>query len=111
MAAIDYLKEQGFSAKVSGSRLIVSPASKLTADVRKYVNAHKLEIIEALKAANDHLTPRQIGWLSATASILEVATDYLVDGGFIDSDDLEEQIESNPEQAAKLIRSDPRWLH
>lgn len=52
MAAIDYLKQQGFSAKVKGQRLIVSPASKLTGDIRKYVKAHRLELIAEV-AAND----------------------------------------------------------
>jgi len=52
MAAIDYLTEHGFSAKVSGKRLVVSPASRLTEDVRKYITAHRLELIAEL-AAND----------------------------------------------------------
>jgi hypothetical protein len=60
MAAIDYLKQQGFTAKVSGSRLIISPASKLTADVRKYVKAHRLELIAEV-AANDGQA-RRLHW-------------------------------------------------
>ncbi|MGA4532256.1 hypothetical protein ACPA1H_18110 [Ectopseudomonas chengduensis] len=52
MAAIDYLTQKGFSAKVSGKRLVVSPASRLTEDVRKYIKAHRLELIAEL-AAND----------------------------------------------------------
>lgn len=52
MAAIDYLTDKGFSAKVSGKRLVVSPASRLTEDVRKYIKAHRLELIAEL-AAND----------------------------------------------------------
>lgn len=52
MAAIDYLTEKGFSAKVAGKRLVVSPASRLTEDVRKYIKAHRLELIAEL-AAND----------------------------------------------------------
>ena len=52
MAAIDYLTEKGFSAKVSGKRLVVSPASRLTNDVRKYIKAHRLELLAEL-AAND----------------------------------------------------------
>ena len=60
MAAIDYLKQQGFSAKVSGARLIVSPASKLTADVRKYVKAHRLELIAEVAANDGHA--RKLHW-------------------------------------------------
>lgn len=60
MAAIDYLKEHGLSAKVTGKRLIVSPASQLTPDVRKYIKAHRLELIAEV-AANDGLS-RQCAW-------------------------------------------------
>lgn len=52
MAAIDYLTARGFSARVSGKRLVVSPASRLTDDIRKYIKAHRLELIAEL-AAND----------------------------------------------------------
>lgn len=57
MAAIDYLKEQGFSARVAGNRLIVSPSSKMTPDVRKFIKAHRLELIAEV-AANDGVTRR-----------------------------------------------------
>lgn len=52
MAAIDYLSEHGFSARVSGHRLVVSPASRLTEDVRRYIKTHRLELLAEL-AAND----------------------------------------------------------
>jgi hypothetical protein len=52
MTAIDYLTQRGFSARVAGRRLVISPASRLTDDVRKYVKAHRLELIAEL-AAND----------------------------------------------------------
>jgi hypothetical protein len=52
MAAIDYLKEFGLSAKVRGNRLIVSPSSKLTTDVRRYIKSHRLELMAEV-AAND----------------------------------------------------------
>lgn len=52
MAAIDYLTAQGFSARISGKRLIVSPASRLTEDVRTYIKTHRLELLAEL-AAND----------------------------------------------------------
>lgn len=52
MAAIDYLIEHGFSARVSGKRLVVSPASKLTEDDRQYIKLHRLELLAEL-AAND----------------------------------------------------------
>lgn len=52
MAAIDYLIQKGFAAKVQGKRIVVSPASRLTDDVRKYINSHRLELLAEL-AAND----------------------------------------------------------
>jgi len=51
-AAIDYLRQRGLIAKANGKRIIVSPASKMTADVRQYVKAHRLELLAEL-AAND----------------------------------------------------------
>jgi len=52
MAAIDFLRNQGFDAKVKGSRLVVSPSSRLTKDHRHYIKLHRLELIAEL-AAND----------------------------------------------------------
>ena len=52
MTALDYLTTHGFSARVSGKRLVVSPASRLTDDVRKYIKTHRLELLAEL-AAND----------------------------------------------------------
>lgn len=52
MAAIDYLIQKGFAAKIQGKRIVVSPASRLTDDVRVYIKAHRLELIAEL-AAND----------------------------------------------------------
>ncbi|MCY1519294.1 hypothetical protein D9M68_540440 [compost metagenome] len=52
MAALDYLTERGFAARKVGMRVRVSPASKLTDDVRKYVKTHRLELLAEL-AAND----------------------------------------------------------
>lgn len=52
--AIDYLHKHGLLAKVSGNRLIVSPASKLTPDIRRYIKAHRMTLI-AEASANDGL--------------------------------------------------------
>lgn len=57
MAAIDYLRELGFDAKVKGSRLIVSPSSKLTPEVRRYIKLHRPELMAEV-AANDGETRR-----------------------------------------------------
>lgn len=59
-AAIDYLRQRGLTAKANGKRIIVSPASKMTTDVRQYVKAHRLELLAEL-AANDGET-RRLHW-------------------------------------------------
>lgn len=56
-AAIDFLYERGLTAQAKGKRIVVSPASKLTNDVRLYVKAHRLELLAEL-AANDGLERR-----------------------------------------------------
>jgi hypothetical protein len=61
MAAIDYLRNHGFDAKVKGNRLVVSPSSKLTTDVRRYIKLHRLELM-AEAAANDGVS-RSGHWL------------------------------------------------
>lgn len=57
MAAIDYLLERGFTAKKTGMRIRVSPASQLTDDVRKYIKANRLALLAEL-AANDGVERR-----------------------------------------------------
>lgn len=69
MGAIDYLREHGFDAKVKGDRLVVSPSSKLTPDVRQYIKLHRPAIIAALSAANDpHDQPQHFILSAATAA-------------------------------------------
>lgn len=57
MAAIDYLKERGLAARVAGKRLIVSPATLITEDVRRYIKAHRMELLAEV-SANDGQTRR-----------------------------------------------------
>ena len=56
-AAIDYLREHGLTAQMKGQRVVISPASRLTNDIRQYVKAHRLELLAEL-AANDGLERR-----------------------------------------------------
>lgn len=57
-AAIDFLSQRGLMARAKGQRIVVSPASKLTPDVRQYINTHRLELLAEL-AANDSLERRR----------------------------------------------------
>jgi hypothetical protein len=52
MRAIDYLHDSGFSAKVVGNRLFVSPSTRLTPKLRRYIKVHRLELMAEI-AAND----------------------------------------------------------
>lgn len=48
MAALDYLTERGFTARKVGMRIRVSPASKLTDEVREYIESHRQELLTDL---------------------------------------------------------------
>lgn len=52
MGALDYLKERGFSARRNGMRIRVSPASKLTDEVRRYVKRNRLILLVELEAGD-----------------------------------------------------------
>ena len=60
-------------------------------------------------SANDPVTPQQLGWLAAVASLLEIGTLHLIEAGFVDRYDLEEQAHADPRQVAALIKTNPRW--
>jgi hypothetical protein len=57
MKVIDYLHDRGFSAKVVGNRLSVSPSSRLTQEERRYIKLHRLELMVEV-VANDGVARR-----------------------------------------------------
>lgn len=57
MNAVAYLKRHGLAVRLSGKRVRVSPASRLTDDMRRYIKAHRLELIAEL-ASGDGLARR-----------------------------------------------------
>lgn len=72
------------------------------------IRSHRLEIIEALSAAND--PPQQaMEWLARLAALLDCYPGYLLEHGFVDRHDLAEQHRQHPRFAARLIRSNPQW--
>lgn len=73
--------------------------------------ASKPVLLQKISAANEPMTPQQISWLAALSSLLEVSASYLIDDGFIDHYDLEEQVNADLRNVARLIKSDPRWRH
>lgn len=51
-AAVDYLAQFGLAARKKGNRVVVSPRERVTADLQKYIRAHRIELLAEL-AAND----------------------------------------------------------
>ncbi|MCY1400988.1 hypothetical protein D9M71_160960 [compost metagenome] len=52
MAAADFLRNQGFTVRKVGMRVVIGPKAKITDDVRAYVKRHRLVLLAEL-AAND----------------------------------------------------------
>lgn len=55
--AISFLHSRGLTARANGLRIVVSPASEITAEDRLFVSVHRLEILAEL-AANDGIARR-----------------------------------------------------
>ncbi|MBV2132707.1 hypothetical protein KRX52_07800 [Pseudomonas sp. MAP12] len=53
MAALDYLRGAGLAVELEGERLRVTPADRITADLRQFVRDHRAELLAELSAAND----------------------------------------------------------
>lgn len=60
MGALSFLTKHGFAARLVGSRIRVSPASRLTDDIRQYIKLNRLSLIAEL-ASNDGKT-RKMHW-------------------------------------------------
>lgn len=56
MAALDYLRGAGLAVELEGERLRVTPADRITADLRQFVRDHRAELLAELSAANDAQT-------------------------------------------------------
>ncbi|MEZ1791746.1 hypothetical protein QVM21_21995 [Pseudomonas aeruginosa] len=57
MAAIDFLRDQGFTVRKVGARVVVGPRGKITDDIRSYVKRYRLALLAEL-AANDGIERR-----------------------------------------------------
>jgi hypothetical protein len=60
LTALNCIKRAGFEVSLSGETFTVSPASRLTDEQRKFLRAHKAEIIRELAASNTEVTAHQI---------------------------------------------------
>lgn len=56
MAALDYLRGAGLAVELEGERLRVTPADRITAELRQFVRANRSELLAELSAANDAQT-------------------------------------------------------
>lgn len=108
MGALDHLNALGFFTRLKNGLLEVSPASQLPPEIRQYISMHLTELIQET-AYLDALTPQQDQWLGRVACALGCSRTDLLNGGFIDSDDLKEQLGADPHAVARLIRTNPRW--
>jgi len=108
MAALEYLRQAGLAVEVNGDRLRLRPVECITDAVRHFVRDHRAELLAELAAANDP-PPEAFTWLAAVARLLGCRPDYLLERGFIDRHDLDEQHRAHPRFAARLIRTHPAW--
>ena len=91
----------GVALKLDGVHLIWSadhqPPDELLAELKPYESA----LVQAFRDQ----------WLAGVADLLEREPVYLLEQGFIDHHDLDEQCGISPHYAARLIRSHPKWPH
>ncbi|TWH63999.1 hypothetical protein LX59_02823 [Azomonas agilis] len=112
-SALDYLRTQGLNPHLNEGRLYVTPATKLTDDIRQWVKAHKVELLAELqhKAGpmqnRTGLPPHTL--LVRVSNLLGCSGDYLLKQGFLEPCDLEEQAATDPWVLAEGIRRNPRW--
>lgn len=81
------------------------PSSELLAKLI----AHKVEIIAALSAANDPISPSP--WLSRVARLLGIHPTVLLEGGHLDEHDLAELAGTDAALVADTIRASPVWIN
>ena len=54
MSALLRIQQKGFGVELKeNGNILISPASKLTDELRTFIRSHKSEILRELKAAND----------------------------------------------------------
>lgn len=71
--------------------------------------AHKIEIINALNAANDSMLSS--AWLSRVARLLDTRPAVLLEEGHLESHDLAELAGTEPALVARIIRTSPAWIN
>lgn len=54
MAALDYLKARGLTARKSGNRVSVTPRNRITEIDRQWIRLHRMELLAELAANDGH---------------------------------------------------------
>ena len=100
MSAIEKIKSAGFTLVVVGGNLQVSPASRLTPQQLEFLKAHKVEIVEALAANDDHrprLNPKDRAAILRWLHFIGETDQALID-------DVLDYCASNPEALAYYLK-------
>lgn len=105
---LEQAQAEGVLLVLDDGRLTWEADREPPGELLEEVRAHRLEIIAVLSSAHE-ATQRAWDWLASVACLLDCSPAYLLDRGFIDQFDLEEQHTSEPACAAALIRSNPEW--
>src|SRR5690625_3838383 len=71
MSATAYLQERGFSVAADGGKLVITPASRLTDDLRRWIRGNKRQLFDELAivpaatvpAANDAVPTEEVNQL------------------------------------------------
>jgi len=106
MAALARLIGEGFEVQADGENILISPAKNLTDETRQWIRQHKAELLAELKRPK--MPPHAL--LVRVANLLSVPRGYLLEQGFLDAHDLEEQAGADPLAIAALIRTSPHWI-
>ena len=107
---LELAQAEGVLLLLDDGRLTWEADHEPPGELLEEIRSHRLEIIEALSAAND--PPQQaMEWLVRLAALLGCSPGYLLEHGFVDRHDLAEQHRQHPRFAARLIRSHPDWRH
>lgn len=104
-------------ARVAGVAMTVGQDGRLqlradhppSADLLTELVAHKLEIIDALSAANDPMPSS--AWLARVARQLGIRPAELLEGGHLEPHDLIELAGTDATLVADTIRNSPAWIN
>ena len=97
---------------MGGLPLHLRAESPPSAELLEQLKTHKAELLAELSSPETANRPKMPphALLVRVANLLGVHRDYLLEQGFIEPCDLEEQGHADPLAIANLIRTNPRWI-